>query len=99
MSTGCPPCSRPAGGPTHAGLVFRVGTADEPLPLRGITRLVERLVTDVPGTTGPEHTYFHRGVRPKRSLVPAVSGGLRDPPTDRLAAVKERLPAVRPGQP
>jgi zinc protease len=33
----------PSAGPTAASLLFRVGIVDEPLPWRGLTRLVERL--------------------------------------------------------
>ncbi len=33
----------PADGPLTAGLVFRVGCADEPLSRRGLTHLVEHL--------------------------------------------------------
>ncbi|MDI6098486.1 insulinase family protein [Actinoplanes sp. NEAU-A12] len=90
---GVPAVLAPVSGPTHAGLVFRVGTADEPLPRRGITRLVQHLVTDGPGTTGPEHTYFHvQGSAAEiTERLTGVCAALRDPPAGRLTAVRDRL--------
>lgn len=35
----------PSEGPTVASLYFRVGVADEPLPWRGLTRLVGHLTS------------------------------------------------------
>ena len=54
-------------GPMHAGLMFRVGQADETLARRGITHLLEHLVLFPVGTadyhyngaTGNVVTYFH----------------------------------------
>jgi zinc protease len=95
---GVPAVLAPVSGPTHAGLVFRVGTADEPLPRRGITRLVQHLVTDGPGTTGPEHTYFHvQGSAVEiTEFLTGVCAALRDPPADRLDAVREQLLSTQP---
>ncbi|MEU4621635.1 insulinase family protein [Actinoplanes sp. NPDC023801] len=89
---GIPAVLAPVSGPAHAGLVFRVGTADEPLARRGITRLAARLVTDGGGgSVGPEHTYFH--VRGSAAEIVAYLAGvceaLRNPPMDRLAAVRD----------
>ncbi|GIE33404.1 hypothetical protein Ait01nite_064490 [Actinoplanes italicus] len=90
---GLPAVLAPVSGPTHAGLVFRVGTADEPLARRGITRLVERLVTNGRGgLVGPEHTYFHvqGSAAAITEYLAGVCEALRDPPTQRLAAARER---------
>ena len=54
----------PSTGPTVASLYFRVGVADEPLPWRGLTRLVERLTMsglehpDAVAVTGLSDTRF-----------------------------------------
>ena len=90
---GVPVVLAPVSGPTHAGLVFRVGTADEPLPRRGITRLVQHLVTDGPGSTGPEHTYFHvQGSAAEiTEFLGKVCAALRDLPAGRLDAVRDLL--------
>jgi zinc protease len=100
---GVPTVLAPTTGPMHAGLVFRVGEADEPLPRRGITRLVEHLALDGlgtadqqhNGTTGTEHTFFHvQGTAEEiAGFLTAVCGALREPRADRLAAVRERLKA------
>ena len=98
---GVPALFAPSDGQMHAGLVFRVGTADETLPLRGITRLVRHLVTEGSGATGPEHTYFHtRGTATEiAGFLTGVCAALRDPSADRIAAVRERMPAVRDRDP
>lgn len=94
---GVPALLAPADGPMHAGLVFRVGTADETVPVRGITRLIEHLVTDVPGSTGPEHTYFHTRGTPTEiaTFLSGVCTALRNPPADRIAAARQRMTPVR----
>lgn len=102
---GIPAVLAPVTGPAHAGLVFRVGTADEPLARRGITRLVEHLVTDGLGgsgrtswTTGPEHTYFHVQGSPAEitEFLTGVCDALRDPPLDRLAEVRDLVQGAQP---
>jgi zinc protease len=90
---GLPAVLAPVSGPAHAGLVFRVGTADEPLARRGITRLVERLVTNGRGgAIGLEHTYFHVQGRAAEitAYLAGVCAALRDPPMERLAEARER---------
>lgn len=98
---GVPALRAPADGPMHAGLVFRVGTADETLPVRGITRLIEHLVTDAPGSTGPEHTYFHTRGTPTEitEFLSGVCTALRNPPADRIAVARQRIAAVRDRDP
>jgi len=88
-------------GPTHAGLAFRVGFADEPLSRHGITHLIEHLalfplgVADYHynGATGDEITYFH--TRGSEADVVAFLNGvcrtLQDLPLHRLAIEKEIL--------
>lgn len=64
---GVPTLIAPTTGPTHAGLVFRVGQADETLARRGITHLLEHLVLHpvgladyhYNGMTGAVVTHFH----------------------------------------
>jgi zinc protease len=64
---GVPTLVAPTTGPTHAGLVFRVGQADETLARRGITHLLEHLVLHpvgladyhYNGMTGAVVTHFH----------------------------------------
>jgi zinc protease len=95
---GIPAVLAPVSGPTHAGLVFRVGTADEPLARRGITRLAGRLLTDGRGgSLGPEHIYFHvRG--PAAEITTYLAGvceAVRNPPMDRLASVRDRASTER----
>ncbi|GAA1601459.1 insulinase family protein [Actinoplanes couchii] len=98
---GVPALHAPADGPMHAGLVFRVGTADETLPLRGITRLIEHLVTGAPGSTGPEHTYFHTRGTPTEiaDFLSGVCTALRNPSADRIAEARERMTAPRDRDP
>ncbi|GIE79189.1 hypothetical protein Aph02nite_51390 [Actinoplanes philippinensis] len=102
---GIPAVLAPVTGPAHAGLVFRVGTADEPLARRGITRLVEHLVTDGLGatgrtswTTGPEHTWFHVQGSPAETteFLTGVCAALRNPPLDRLATVRDLVRGAQP---
>lgn len=85
-------------GPVGTGLVFRVGTADEPLPLRGITHLVEHLalhrstLTDyhANGATGASYTYFHMDGSDGDAVdfLAEVSGALGRLPVERLAMEK-----------
>ena len=91
------------GGPIKAGLAFRVGFADEPLPKRGITHLIEHLalhsagVADYHynGATGVEHTYFHlQGSEADIvAFLNGVCASLLEPPLRRLPVEKEILRA------
>ena len=64
---GVPTLLAATGGPMHAGLTFRVGTADETLARSGITHLIEHLALaplgladyHVNGATAPAFTTFH----------------------------------------
>jgi zinc protease len=98
---GVPTLYTPRSGPTRAGLAFRVGFADEPLPKRGITHLLEHLalhstgVADYHynGATGVENTAFH--MQGSESDIVAFLNGvcasLVEPPLHRLAVEKEIL--------
>jgi len=98
---GVPGVFAKTGGPMKAGLAFRVGFADEPLPRRGITHLIEHLalhsagVADYHynGATGVEHTYFHlRGSETDIvAFLNGVCASLLEPPLQRLAVEKEIL--------
>jgi hypothetical protein len=98
---GVPTLLGPTTGPTRAGLVFRVGTADETLARRGITHLVEHLalhsagVTDLHynGVTGAEYTSFHSEGTPEEvaGFLAEVCSSLRSLPIRRLATEKEIL--------
>lgn len=84
----------PGAGPMRAGLVFRVGTADETLPLSGITHLVEHLalhrlgVADYHynGVTSATETHFHVQGSPEHvsSYLNGVCHGLTELPLERL---------------
>ena len=85
-----------------AGLVFRVGRADETLVTSGITHLLEHLVLfpieradlHVNGVTSPGTTTFRLDDADAAELVAffdAVCAGLRNPPVDRLEAEKAIL--------
>ena len=98
---GVPTLLAPTDGPLHAGLAFRVGMADEELPRRGITHLVEHLalysagIADYHynGATGVRYTYFHmEGSQTEVvQFLNGVCASLRNLPTARLAAEKEIL--------
>lgn len=85
----------------RAGLGFRVGFADEPLPKRGITHLLEHLALHTAGVadyhyngaTGVEHTYFHmQGSEDDiATFLKGVCSSLLDLPVSRLATEKEIL--------
>ena len=104
---GVPAVLAPVSGPMHAGLVFRVGVADEPLARRGITHLVEHLAL-APGeagthrnsTTGVEHTYFHVQGSAERiaGFLTGVCAALRRVPAERITAEKEILRAEAGGR-
>ncbi|WP_433828389.1 insulinase family protein [Actinoplanes sp. CA-015351] len=105
---GVPAVLAPVTGEMHAGLVFRVGVADEPLVRRGITHLVEHLAVYGLGeigahthsTTGVEHTYFHvRGSAAHIStFLNRVCSALRDLPAGRIDAEKDVLRAESAGR-
>ncbi|MFC7535333.1 insulinase family protein [Actinoplanes sp. GCM10030250] len=104
---GVPALLAPVGGTTHAGLVFRVGLADEPLARRGITHLVEHLVmyglndgfddaeSHRNSKVGIEHTYFHVQGSAERiaAFVTGICAALRRLPTERIDAEREILRA------
>lgn len=88
-------------GPAAAGLIARVGWADEPLARAGITHLVEHLalhrqnLTDVHlnGATSDTSTHFHASGTPAE-LVAFLNGlcaSLRDLPVHRIEAEKDIL--------
>ncbi len=98
---GVPTLLAPTNGTLHAGLAFRVGTADEGLPRRGITHLVEHLALNpvgvadyhYNGATGTRYTYVHmEGDQAEVvEFLNGVCAALRSLPTARLAAEKEIL--------
>ncbi|MFI1993332.1 M16 family metallopeptidase [Actinoplanes sp. NPDC020271] len=100
---GVPAVLAPTTGPMHAGLAFRVGVADETLPWRGLTRLVEHLALDGLGTadqqhngmTGAEHTFFHvRGTADEiTAFLSAVCDALREPDPGRIEQARARVRA------
>ncbi|WP_250028569.1 M16 family metallopeptidase [Paractinoplanes maris] len=105
---GVPALLSPATGPGHAGLAFRVGSADEPPARRGITHLIEHLalfstgVADYHynGATGVEYTFFHMhgSADELGEFLTAVCSSLRDLPMHRLAVEKDLLRAEAQGR-
>ncbi len=105
---GVPTLLSPTTGPTHAGLAFRVGFADEPLTRRGITHLIEHLalhhvgVADYHynGATGVEYTFFHmQGTADEiAKFLTGVCTALHDLPMSRLATEKDLLQAEANGR-
>ncbi|HEX6500651.1 MAG TPA: insulinase family protein [Micromonosporaceae bacterium] len=98
---GVPTVVAPTQGPMHAGLVFRVGRADETLARSGLTHLVEHLalhghgLTDYHfnGATGPTVTHFHMSGS-ESAVVEFLTGvctALANLPMHRLATEKEIL--------
>nr|WSX50230.1 insulinase family protein [Streptomyces sp. NBC_00974] len=91
----------PRPGPLTAGLLFRVGSADETLATRGITHLVEHLALHrhglgdlhYNGTTAAAYTHFHVTGTPAdiAQYLNGVCAALRDLPMDRLETEKEIL--------
>ncbi|MFJ1863683.1 insulinase family protein [Streptomyces sp. NPDC088097] len=91
----------PGTGPVTAGLLFRVGRADETLATSGITHLVEHLalhghgLSDLHynGATAPAYTHFHVTGTPTDVVeyLNGVCAALRDLPMDRLETEKEIL--------
>ncbi|MFI5759899.1 insulinase family protein [Streptomyces sp. NPDC051563] len=90
-------------GPVTAGLLFRVGSADETLATSGITRLVHRLALhrlgpgDPPGEDGtaPASTFTLFRITGTPAEVAAhlsgVCAALRDLPVERLETAREIL--------
>jgi predicted Zn-dependent peptidase len=99
----------PSTGPLAAGLVFRVGCADEPLSRRGITHLVEHLALhrhgllehDANGSTGLTTTHFYTSGSDKAvtTYLTSVCDSLRDLPLDRIATEKTILRTEEAGRP
>ncbi|WP_330298120.1 M16 family metallopeptidase [Streptomyces sp. NBC_00503] len=91
----------PRPGPLTAGLLFRVGSADETLATSGITHLVEHLALHhhglgdlhYNGATAPTYTHFHVTGSPAdiTEYLNGVCAALRDLPMDRLETEKEIL--------
>jgi zinc protease len=98
---GVPVLLSPAPGLMRAGLVFRVGFADEPLARHGITHLLEHLALyplglsdyHFNGSTGVEHTSFHMQGVPDdvARFLTGVCASLQDLPMHRLDVEKELL--------
>lgn len=86
---------------TRAGLVFRVGQADESLAVRGLTHLVQHLALHEVsggrvhdhGSTGVVHTEFLASGTADEvaGVLNAVCAALREPPTHLLASVREGM--------
>ncbi|MGW6687404.1 insulinase family protein [Streptomyces sp. NPDC054961] len=91
----------PRRGPLTAGLLFRVGSADETLATSGITHLVEHLALHrhglgdlhYNGATAAAFTHFHVTGTPAdiTQYLNGVCAALRDLPMDRLETEKEIL--------
>lgn len=100
---GIPVLHAETSGPTRAGLVFRVGQADETLSRRGITHLVEHLALHSTGVadyhyngiTGLTHTSFVSSGTPEQvvTYLANVCAALRELPMDRLVVEKDILRA------
>jgi len=98
---GIPVLHAETSGPTRAGLVFRVGQADETLPRRGITHLVEHLALHSTGVadyhyngmTGLTHTSFVSAGTPEQvvTYLADVCAALRELPVDRIVVEKDIL--------
>ncbi|GAA4998234.1 insulinase family protein [Kitasatospora paranensis] len=105
---GVPALYAPRAGRLSAGLVFRVGRADETLPGAGITHLVEHLalhrsgvqVHRFNGATGLLHTHFHLegGEQDVRSFLLSVCQSLTALPMDRLETEKAILRTEESGR-
>lgn len=106
---GVPTLLAPAAGPVRAGLVFRVGVADETLARRGVTHLLEHLALapfglldhDANGTTEALFSSFvvRGGPEEVVAFLHTVCGNLCDPPTDRLDMEREILAVEESGRP
>ncbi|MGE7389714.1 M16 family metallopeptidase [Streptomyces sp. NPDC004126] len=91
----------PAAGPVTAGLLFRVGRADETLATSGVTHLVEHLALHrhglgdlhYNGATASAYTHFHvtGTAADVVEYLNGVCAALRNLPLHRLATEKEIL--------
>nr|WP_245603444.1 insulinase family protein [Salinispora cortesiana] len=98
---GVPALLAPTTGPAHAGLMFRVGQADETPARRGITHLLEHLVLyplgtadyHYNGTTGNVVTHFHLqgSVDDITTFLTGVCKSLRELPASRVETEKAIL--------
>lgn len=98
---GIPTLLAPREGPVTAGLVFRVGRADETLATSGITHLVEHLallhlgLSDLQhnGQTADTYTLLHATGTPAEmvTFLNGVCAALQDLPVDHLETVKAIL--------
>jgi zinc protease len=105
---GIPAVAAKRAGPLTAGLVFRVGRADETLATAGITHLVEHLALHrfglgdyhFNGATAPDHTYFEmQGSEPEVvSFLEGVCASLGSLPMDRLETEKSILRTEEAGR-
>ncbi|SCL38323.1 Predicted Zn-dependent peptidase [Micromonospora rhizosphaerae] len=98
---GVPTLLAPTSGPLRAGLTFRVGTADETLPRRGITHLLEHLALaplgladyHFNGATASTYTSFYMqgSEEDVAGFLTAVCRTIHDLPMGRLEVEKEIL--------
>ncbi len=96
---GVPTFLAPTDGPLRAGLVFRVGQADETLATHGITHLVEHLALHrlgladyhYNGATGliSTHFFMQGGEAEVVGFLAGVCESLGDLPVDRLVTERE----------
>jgi zinc protease len=87
--------------PFQMGLLFRVGRADETLPVGGITHLVEHLVIpnvdpvdlDYNGTVSQIDTYIWATGRERsvREVIRRIAANCAEPPVERLEIEREIL--------
>src|SRR5262245_51104623 len=96
-----------SGGPFRAVLSFRVGVADESLPVRGICHLIEHLAIEPKqrlytynGWSSIDATGFWAEGRPDEVLgyLSGVAAQLRSLPLDRLAPEKRILTTESSGR-
>ncbi|GAA0621968.1 hypothetical protein GCM10010174_45940 [Kutzneria viridogrisea] len=105
---GVPTLVAPMSGPLRAGLVFRVGVADEPLSRAGITHLLEHLALfrhgladhEANAATGLITTqFFTQGAESEViTYLRSVCQSLGDLPLDRLETEKSILRTERAGR-
>ncbi|MCR6489187.1 hypothetical protein M8542_40825 [Amycolatopsis sp. OK19-0408] len=98
---GVPAVTAKRSGPLTAGLVFRVGQADETLATAGVTHLVEHLALHrfgvgehhFGGATGADHTFFETTGSEAEvvAFLAGVCASLNDLPLDRLETEKSIL--------
>ncbi|MGW4523635.1 M16 family metallopeptidase [Amycolatopsis sp. NPDC004378] len=98
---GVPAVAVKRSGPLSAGLVFRVGRADETLATAGVTHLVEHLALHrfgvgehhFGGATAADHTYFEMAGTEAEvvAFLGSVCASLNELPMDRLETEKSIL--------